>query len=199
MSELKDIFDRCETGKGRDGFHTLYEAVIGPRRNEPLQLLEIGIDRGHSIRAWLEWCPHAHITGIDTFERRESEDVPVLLDRRVSWVRCSSVDPPPDGIGPFDFIIDDGCHWHAAQRATFENYWPMLKPGGVYFIEDVFAFDVMTEKERLHPWIQKHPGAWSSEQYAELLEAISVGEVRHHDFRHTGGKGDHYVLEVRRP
>lgn len=39
--------------------------------------------------------------------------------------------------GQFDIIIDDGGHRNDHIYASFMNLWPQLKPGGLYFIEDL--------------------------------------------------------------
>ena len=201
MSLLNRIFYANRTSKGRVGFHTLYEEVIGPRREDPISLLEIGILDGRSIMAWLAYCPNAHITGIDTFERHRPEEVPALLDVRVRHYHRNSADRVPEDMGMFDFIIDDGCHWHCAQRMTFSRYWPTLRPGGTYFIEDVWPFDMMSDEDKQHPWLLEYPGAWTDDAYEGLLEQVSVGEVHHHDFRGIEGldNSDHYVLEIKKP
>ncbi len=194
---LNKIFRRLKVAKGDREYSPLYGTVIGPRRLEPLHLFEVGIFKGKSLTAWVEWMPNATITGMDTFERIPPEALEILNHERVRWFRQSSTGLPPDAIGPFDFIIDDGCHWHCAQRMTFRRYWPLLKPGGSYFIEDVWPFDLMSAEDKRHPWILDHPGAWTDEQYLGLLREIHVGNVRHHDFRGDENT-DRYVLEVRK-
>lgn len=179
----------------------MYEEVIGPRRKDPIRLLEVGIFLGRSIEAWLDWLPNATITALDTFERRPPEEVPVLKDPRVRWFRKNSTGKAPQDIrtdGGFDFIVDDGCHWHCAQQITFFRYWPMLKPGGSYFIEDVWPFDMMSDEDKQHPWIRKHPGAWTDGAFRSLLDEVEkAGAVRRHDFR-RGENSDRYVLEIRK-
>ena len=39
--------------------------------------------------------------------------------------------------GNFDVIIDDGSHHNKHNKATFEGLWPALRPGGLYFLEDL--------------------------------------------------------------
>ena len=38
---------------------------------------------------------------------------------------------------PFDVIVDDGGHTNKQIRRTFEAFWPHVKRGGLYFIEDM--------------------------------------------------------------
>ena len=41
------------------------------------------------------------------------------------------------GGGGFDAVIDDGGHRNSQLAATFEAFWPEVRPGGVYFLEDL--------------------------------------------------------------
>ena len=39
--------------------------------------------------------------------------------------------------GPFDIIIDDGCHVNSSMRVCFDNLFPLLKNEGFYVVEDL--------------------------------------------------------------
>ena len=41
--------------------------------------------------------------------------------------------------GGFNAVIDDGSHRNADILASFEELWPHVLPGGVYFIEDMIT------------------------------------------------------------
>jgi len=53
---------------------------------------------------------------------------PAVLDE---WIKTSG--------GDFDIIIDDGGHSNCQIWTSFEKLWPTVKPGGLYFIEDMHA------------------------------------------------------------
>lgn len=46
-----------------------------------------------------------------------------------SWIKTSG--------GNFDVVIDDGGHQNCQIWHSFEKLWPTVKPGGLYFIEDM--------------------------------------------------------------
>ena len=46
-----------------------------------------------------------------------------------SWIETSG--------GNFDVVIDDGGHQNCQIWHSFEKLWPTVKPGGLYFIEDM--------------------------------------------------------------
>lgn len=39
--------------------------------------------------------------------------------------------------GNFDVVIDDGGHTMSQQQTSLEHLWKIVKPGGMYFIEDL--------------------------------------------------------------
>jgi SAM-dependent methyltransferase len=115
-----------------------YERLFGPRRTDPVRLLEIGICTGGSLLAWAEYftSPETEIVGLDVtfdllkFDLSQNPKVTAhLMDARVQI---------PGG-GLFDFIIDDGSHYLNDQVRSFLLLKKSLKPGGTYIIEDVYS------------------------------------------------------------
>jgi len=47
--------------------------------------------------------------------------------------------------GHLDAVIDDGGHKNKQIRTSFETLWPHVKPGGLYFMEDL-------QVGRVYPW-----------------------------------------------
>ena len=64
------------------------------------------------------------LEGVNTVHGDQNE-IPVLE----RWIKESG--------GDFDVIIDDGGHLNCEIYTTLEKLWPTLKPGGLYFIEDL--------------------------------------------------------------
>lgn len=141
---LSGWFSPFPTDKGE--FHDylrLYEIVLLPYRDRPdVRVLEVGVNKGGSLALWREYfSERAAIFGIDvnpgvqTFPSDAGIKV-VILDSRDSAAVAGAF----RGL-EFDVIIDDGLHDPGAQRHTFDALRPLLKPSGVYVIEDVYAFD----------------------------------------------------------
>jgi hypothetical protein len=112
----------------------VYEEYFGTLRDEPINLLELGILEGASLRVWLDYFTKAKIYGIDSGQ-------PVAIQDPRLYQFSSPVHEPqvasyfPDDW--FDVIIDDASHVHGQQVAAFEYLWPKLKSGGLYFVEDI--------------------------------------------------------------
>ena len=68
MSIMEQLFDKYGCEKIWHSYSDLYEADFEPRRNDAVNILEVGTFRGESINVWLEYFPNATIYTIDTQE-----------------------------------------------------------------------------------------------------------------------------------
>jgi cephalosporin hydroxylase len=93
-------------------------------------VLEIGVFRGASIRAWRHLPDPVEVVGVD---RNPCPGIPVI--------RCTAPD-----FGPaleqlqgqeFDLIIDDGSHVASHQIAAIQQLAPLLRAGGLFVVEDL--------------------------------------------------------------
>lgn len=127
------------TDKGPDGHHftRLYEALLRYRRRDVRSVLEVGIDKGASLRMWADWFPNAKVYGID----KEYLQVHVPFRVRIGIAdqadrdalrRCAEQFAPP-----FDLVVEDGGHEMIQQQVSLAVLLPMLVVGGWYFLEDL--------------------------------------------------------------
>lgn len=192
MSELLKIFDKYKTDKGSEKhfYHHVYEPHFEPLRNEPINILEIGVFRGASTAAFHEYFPNAQIYGVDIFVRMDPSEIQVLKEDRVHWLKTDSLDPSCTSAIQekwpgleFDIIIDDGAHWPEANRLTFKHTFPLLKTGGKYFVEDVWPFDIMDFHDWNHPWVTSNPDRYNKPDYLKFLAEISPYQHQLYDVR----------------
>ena len=64
---MKHKVGKANVGKsfyGRNYFD-IYEQYLAPMKNEPINLLEIGVLGGKSLRVWADYFPKAKIFGLD--------------------------------------------------------------------------------------------------------------------------------------
>jgi hypothetical protein len=115
-----------------------YERMFVPFRDAEIDLIEIGVARGASLRTWRRFFNRARIVGIDIDpECRRHADA----DRNII-VETGSQDDPSfllDVCRRYcpTIIIDDGSHQAAHIEFAFERLFPALAPGGCYVIEDI--------------------------------------------------------------
>jgi hypothetical protein len=131
---LDDLAKKYGTDKS-SAFHAYtahYERWFGPIRFNVLTVLEIGVANGASLRMWKDFFPVAHIQGLDNDPRF------MFSEERITTVLGDQMDPGvADGFASMDIIIDDGGHQMMQQKASFWMYFPRVKPGGLYVIEDL--------------------------------------------------------------
>jgi len=184
-----------------------YDTVYGPEfesvRNDHINILEIGVFKGDSIRAWLDYFPNATIYGIDIFKRVSPEQIDVLNQDRVHWLKTDSTNfSVRNEIKKqwprirFDIIIDDGLHTPDANAKTLHNLFPLLKKNGRFYVEDVWPLDVMTMEEMQHWWIQKHPDRYNILEMNKFLKEIEDKDVKRFDLRKQSGQPDSYIIRV---
>jgi hypothetical protein len=125
------------TDKTTTGLARVYAQLFSNWRESPVRVLEIGIFQGGSMWYWAELFPHPEtlIVGIDL-------QVPqIAFPTNVRVHVCDQNDPAAlreiaSRYGPFDLIVDDGCHFAKETRLCFATLFPAVKVGGSYVIED---------------------------------------------------------------
>lgn len=192
MSDLLKHFDDGDTDKGsrKHFYNEVYEPHFEPLRNEEINILEIGIFRGESLRAFHSYFPKANLYGIDIFTRVNPDDLGVLKRDRVHWLKGDSLSPTiVDLVNEkwpgvkFDIIIDDGAHWPEANRLTFKHMFQFLKDDGKYFVEDVWPFHVMKSKDLAHQWILREPDKYNKLAFQSFLNEIEEYKTTFYDVR----------------
>jgi len=114
-----------------------YERHLGGFRGDKINIVEIGIALGASLKVWRDAFPLATIWGIDIESRclaYGEERVKILIGDQSNE---SFLDSVTKKIGEATIIIDDGSHINAHHQITFNNLFTnLLVPDGVYVIED---------------------------------------------------------------
>lgn len=202
--ELKRILDKCNSDKAsKHSYHTVYGKEFETLRDQPINILEVGVWKGESVAAWLEYFPKATIYGIDIFERMNAEDIEVLNQERVHWLKADSTKPLLSkkvvdkwGDVNFDIIIDDGLHTPEANALTFKYLNKFMKDSGSYYIEDVWPLHKMSMKEMNHGWIKNRPFAYNDVKMDMFMKQISGYNYEEFDLRATSGEPDSYIFKI---
>lgn len=119
----------------------IYDREWSKWRDEPIRLMEIGLNVGASVKLWLQYFTQADIVGLDISPFQSK--VGLLDPNRFNFIQGdqSSLNflnevksRYPNG---FDIIIDDGAHASGPIIMSFSALWGAVKPGGYYVIEDL--------------------------------------------------------------
>jgi hypothetical protein len=216
---IKELLDHSGSDKGK-WYGGLYEVLLQPARHSVRSLIEIGIGTldphaqstmvghvsadyrpGGSLRAWRDFLPNAEIHGVDV-----ATDTQIAHEPRITTHICDSTSSQQTEsllkqmhTAP-DVIIDDGNHSKEAQIATLRNFFPALRTGGLYIVEDVTPDTVPAILEhlaRLHPscpsFVDKSCGA----QVAIVIRKLDTDTSRIIDYavkRVRESRVEDYVL-----
>ncbi|MFO1026679.1 MAG: hypothetical protein U1E70_16025 [Acetobacteraceae bacterium] len=105
-----------------------YERILGHLRDKPLQVLEIGVASGASLRVWSQFFRMGTFVGIDIGEScrtfandRVTIEIGSQADAKFLNELAKRYQP--------DVIIDDGSHRSADIFLTFHHLFPTLRKG----------------------------------------------------------------------
>ena len=120
----------------------IYEKVFKKRRIEKLKILELGVANGHSIASWHHYFPNSEIYGIDNKKPYKF----FYKSPRVKYFQLDifnekKINKFITNYGKFDYIIDDSLNTEKAMLHNIKNFYPSLKSGGAYFLEDYGFYD----------------------------------------------------------
>jgi len=68
LNYIAKVYGTTKRGNSTN-YVRFYKRSLAPFRNKHINLLEIGIDRGYSIRMWLEYFKFANIYCMDSFKK----------------------------------------------------------------------------------------------------------------------------------
>jgi hypothetical protein len=138
MTNLNRIALSYGTDKSSD-YHNYcekYANYLPFERYSELNIMEIGVLNGQSIKTWKDYFYRANILGIDI-----NPDCKQFEDNKIKIEIGSQADRDflqqiKDAYAPFDMILDDGSHMNSHVIFSFEHLFDSVKSGGVYIVED---------------------------------------------------------------
>ena len=100
-----------------------------------INLLEIGIADGDSLRVWREFFPKANILGLDINKKNFIIDnVEFFYGDQSNTETLKKI---TSKYKSFDIIIDDGSHFCKHVIKSFNFFYPFLNVDGLYVVEDL--------------------------------------------------------------
>lgn len=122
---------------------SLYDEFFSKYRNEDINLLEIGILFGDSLKIFNEYFKDAKITAVDIEDKShlKQENINILQGDQSNRELLNNFSD-----NYFDIILDDGSHKMSHQQISIGVLFKKLKSGGIYIIEDLHtSFDEYRE------------------------------------------------------
>jgi hypothetical protein len=131
-----DKWDRWHTYRGLS-YLDLYEKYFKDFKKKPINILEIGVLNGASLRMLKQYFPEAKIYGLDIdpeAKQHEEDRISIEIGNQTDTEVLNRLS---DRAKDFDIIIDDGSHVNKHIIKSFEHLFPKLKKRGIYIIEDL--------------------------------------------------------------
>jgi hypothetical protein len=141
LSQLATLFGTDKWGAHWYTQH--YQRYFYPLKKKRLNILEIGVggyensgQGGESLRMWKTYFRNSQIIGIDIHDKSR------FREKRIDIHQCDQTSKEAlsqlaNKYGGFDIIIDDGSHINDHVIKTFHILFPLLRPGGIYAVEDI--------------------------------------------------------------
>lgn len=131
--------------KGRDDhkYVDLYASLFPEAdRTKVSNVTEIGVFRGASIQLWARYFTNAHVWGLDlTIDKAVRASVKELGPRVHLFAGSAYNESTPSQLGlepeTMDIFVDDAAHDTASMESALRVWWPLVKPGGYYIMEDI--------------------------------------------------------------
>ena len=139
MKKFNELFNE-HTGESIlkwSNYGDIYDKHFAKFRDQPINILEIGVLRGGSMRIWEKYFPKANVFGIDINEeclQYQSDRTKIFIGDQsdVSFLRNIKAKIPR-----IDILIDDGSHRAKDQKITFDEMYYHVRKPGIYLIEDI--------------------------------------------------------------
>lgn len=131
-----DKIDTVHTYKGLS-YLDIYEKYFNTFKNKSINLLEIGVLRGDSLKVWKQYFPKGKIFGLDidpSAKQYEEDRISIQIGSQADEDVLNTLCDRAKG---FDIIIDDGSHVNEFTIKSFEYLFKKMKAGGIYIIEDL--------------------------------------------------------------
>ncbi|WP_435149818.1 class I SAM-dependent methyltransferase [Micromonospora aurantiaca (nom. illeg.)] len=143
-ADLDTLALRFGSDKWGDHWYTPhYQRHFAPYREDRIRLLEIGVggydapdEGGESLRMWKHYFRRGLVHGLDIFDKSRIDE-PRLRTHVGSQADPVFLAGLAARIGPLDVVIDDGSHLSADVISSFRTLFPLVRPGGLYVIEDL--------------------------------------------------------------
>ena len=141
MDSLQSLIDNKRTDKNTlHSYLELYEILFNCKKKSVKNVLEIGIDKGGSIKLWHDYFLDAKVIGVDIIkdfqvwdELKNKERIKLFTSTDAYNIDFIKNNLPEE----LDVIIDDGPHTLESMKFFLKHYSPLLSNQGILVLEDI--------------------------------------------------------------
>ena len=140
MKTLKQVSVELNYPSDKDTSHNylpVYQEEFNQIKN--IKILELGVGYGGSLVLWDGFFVDSEIQGIDNVKYTDNPIPGILHFGNYEDLHLNFED------NYFDYIVNDSMHYAKEQIEAFNLYYPKLKSGGKFFMEDIPDIDNVAE------------------------------------------------------
>ena len=125
----------------------VYDNLLSQFKDEPIQLMELGIASGASLLMWSQYFTKGSITGLDIVDPPRIDYLKTLPNVNIIKGDAYTIENSSGIISQLpkqDIFIEDGAHDIDNQIKALTQYHSIVKPGGFYICEDMYLPNLCT-------------------------------------------------------
>jgi len=138
-----------------NNYTPFYEKYFEKKRFDKLKILEIGVANGHSTASFYYYFPNSELYGIDIKDKyKVFYKGKRIIYNKIDITNQKKVLEYLKKHNNFDIIVDDSLHSYYGFTNNIKNFFPAVKSGGIYILEDFNGIDDYIIKIR--KWNSEH-------------------------------------------
>jgi hypothetical protein len=186
LEEWCDKTDEAHTFQG-ESYLDVYDRIFAPLRLEHINLLELGVWQGKSLRMWRKYFVNANIHGVDINPDILNYDFTGCTAHLISQDDMDLLHHISKFYGGWDIVIDDASHLNHLTEKSFNILWKFVKPKGYYIIEDLRAsYEDLSDTPEHWNGVNLHPEKQNRNNNRGVLDKLFSEIIRNIDY----AKGD---------
>jgi hypothetical protein len=175
---LIDLADNSRTDKNTvHSYLPLYQDLLIHKKESALNVLEIGIYQGGSIKLWHDFFTNSTVYGLDIMPIDSVWDT-LKNNEKIVLQSCDAYDNVDKFKSiKFDFMLDDGPHTLLSMIKFIKMYTPLMTDDGLFVIEDVQSIewiDILKESvpDHLKQFIKVYDLRQNKNRYDDIVFTI---------------------------
>lgn len=180
---LIQLADNSRTDKNTThSYLPLYQQLLEGKQQSALNVLEVGINTGGSIKLWGDFFPNAKVYGLDIMDINNVWES-IKTDKYILHTNTDAYDDNFFNTHflnkniKCDFMLDDGPHTLESMKQFIKLYSQIMTDDGILIIEDVQSFDwiEILKKEvpkHLKPFIKVYDLRQNKNRYDDIVFTI---------------------------
>jgi len=186
---LEELVDNSITDKNTThSYLPLYQKLLISKKETARNVLEVGIDKGGSIKLWNDFFTNANIYGLDIMHVNNVREVIKNKERIILYTSTNAYDDNffnanflNKGI-KCDFMLDDGPHSLTSMIQFIKLYSQIMTDDGILIIEDVQSWDwidilINEVPENLKQFIKIYDLRANKNRYDDIVFTIDKSNI----------------------